>query len=353
MHAIDQRDFVLRNDPKEMYRLTCEFPAQCRQALSIARAAAVPAPSSVSNIVLIGMGGSAVGGDFVRALLECQGSIPFQVCRDYHVPGYVGASTLVLASSYSGNTEETLSAYAEARSRGAQVIVLTTGGKLGPLAQEHGVPWVKIPSGQPPRTALGFLCIPVIALMEQFGFIPTQDFEAAFALLDQCVADWGIEVPFLNNPSKQLAQVLYGKVSVLYGLGTWQGIVANRWKGQINENAKNMTFANSFPELNHNEILGWVKANGQGVNEWVSVVLEDGSESAKMKARASITLGLVKDICPTQHRVVARGSSLLEKMLSLVLNGDFVSLYLAALNDVDPENIDWINVLKTQLSVIE
>jgi glucose/mannose-6-phosphate isomerase len=139
---------------------------------------------------------------------------------------------------------------------------------------------------------------------------------------------------------------------VLYGLGAWQATVANRWKGQINENAKVMTFANAFPELCHNEILGWVRAGEQGVAEWVGVVLQDGTESAKMKKRAEVTERLVREVA-TFHRVSAVGGSLLERMLSLVLYGDFVSLYLAALNGVDPENIDSINVLKSELATVE
>ncbi|MFQ3668977.1 MAG: SIS domain-containing protein, partial [Fimbriimonadaceae bacterium] len=167
----------------------------------------------------------------------------------------------------------------------------------------------------------------------------------------KCVQDWGVETPFDANPAKQLAAALKGSVSVLYGLGSYQAVVANRWKGQINENAKNLTFANAFPELNHNEILGWVKAKDQGVGRWVAVILEDGRESAKMKERARVTTELISGVCEV-HRVKARGESLLERMLSLTLFGDFVSLYLAALNDVDPENIDSINVLKKALAAV-
>jgi glucose/mannose-6-phosphate isomerase len=140
-------------------------------------------------------------------------------------------------------------------------------------------------------------------------------------------------------------------VGTIYGLGSWQGIVANRWKGQINENSKNMIFANTFPELNHNEILGWVKSNEQGVDSWFNIVLRDGTESAKMNKRAEVTARLIAGVTDSVD-VVAEGKTLLDRMLSITLFGDFVSLYLAALNDVDPENIDHINTLKTELSQI-
>lgn len=352
MHALDQKEYVLRLDPKEMYRLTCEFPDQCELALGLAREATLPTLTGVGQVLLTGMGGSAVGGDFVKCLFEAEGKLPFQVNRDYVLPGWAGPETLVFASSYSGNTEETLAAYESARAAGAKRVVLTSGGQLAELARKNGDPLILIPAGQPPRTALGLLCIPVVAACEAMGLLPRQDFAAAFAGLRQVVQSYQIEVEFAENSAKQLAQSMQGKLSVLYGLGSWQAVVANRWKGQINENSKNMTFANAFPELNHNEILGWVRADGQGVQNWVCVVLQDGAESEKMKARDRVTLDLIRNVCPIQHHVQAEGDRLLERMLTLVLKGDFVSLYLAALNGVDPENIDWINVLKSELSKI-
>jgi glucose/mannose-6-phosphate isomerase len=139
---------------------------------------------------------------------------------------------------------------------------------------------------------------------------------------------------------------------VLYGLGTWQGVVAGRWKAQINENAKVHAFAHNFPELNHNEILGWVGTRSQGVPKWSVVILQDGAESPKIKARARITSELIGNQA-TFHNAFADGVSLLERMLSLTFLGDWVSLYLAALNEVDPENIDWLNHLKGELAKID
>jgi glucose/mannose-6-phosphate isomerase len=350
-NQLDDLDFVTRLDPKGMYRLTTEFPDQCRKALEIGRAAQLSDLALKSRlVVLTGLGGSAAGGDITRAIFEAHGGIPFIVNRDYHLPTFVGVGDIVFCCSYSGNTEETLSAYDSAKRLGAKIIVVTSGGKLAERATADENVLITIPGGQPPRTALGFMAVPVIVACERLSLIPVQDYEAAFSLLESCVSKWSVESSTDSTP-KEIARALYGAVGILYGLGSWQGLVANRWKGQINENAKNMAFANSFPELNHNEILGWVKANEQGVAKWVGVVLEDGTESEKMKARAKVTADLVKDVCQF-HTARAKGTSLLERTLSLTLLGDFVSLYLAALNGVDPENIDSINTLKAELASV-
>ncbi|HRF60799.1 MAG TPA: bifunctional phosphoglucose/phosphomannose isomerase [Fimbriimonadaceae bacterium] len=350
MHDLDRPEFVLRNDPKGMYRLTCEFPDQCLRAIDLGQALDLT-PVQPRFAMLTGLGGSAAGGDFVRALFEAEGSIPFVVNRDYHLPAYANRETLVFAVSYSGNTEETLSAYADAQRSGCQRLVVTSGGQLADLARQDGVPLCTIPGGQPPRTALGYNLMPVIVACEQMGLLPAQDYASLDRVLRASVEAWQIEVPVEENEAKRLAVALHGAVSVLYGLGPWQALVANRWKGQINENAKNMTFANAFPELCHNEILGWVRTSEQGVGRWVGIVLRDGTESAKMEARARVVFDLLGATCQ-RFDAVARGATLLERMLSLVLLGDFVSLYLAALNDVDPENIDWINVLKAELAQV-
>lgn len=351
-HQLDDRAFVTRLDPKDMLGRTERFPDQCREALAIGQSVDLkPAPQRPSVVMLTGMGGSAAGGDFAKSLFEAKAAVPFVVNRDYHLPTYIGLGDYVFCASYSGNTEETLSAYADAKKAGAQIIAVTSGGKLAELAKQDGFPVYTVPGGHPPRTALGYMLIPVLVASENLKLIPAQDYAKCFDLLDRCSRDWTVETSFDANPTKQLAEAMYGKLAVLYGLGLWQGAIANRWKGQINENAKNLAFANSYPELNHNEILGWVGAGKQGVENWLMVTLSDGTESAKMKTRSSVTERLVGATASTHH-VIARGDDLLEKMLSLAFYGDFVSIYLAALNGIDPENIDSINTLKDELGKV-
>ncbi|MBV6457417.1 MAG: hypothetical protein HONBIEJF_00526 [Fimbriimonadaceae bacterium] len=351
-HPLDDRPYVTRFDPKGMLTRTDAFPEQCDRALDIATKASLDLGDvSPAQVVVTGLGGSAAGGDFARALCDAQAPVPLIVSRDYHVPAFVGPNTLVFATSYSGNTEETLSAYADAKGRNAPVVAITSGGKLADLARENGDPLIIIPGGQPPRTALGYLLVPVVVALERIGILPAQPWHETFRVLREGVDQWTAEAPVGCNVAKGLALALHGNLSVLYGRGSWQAIVANRWKGQINENAKNMTFANAFPELCHNEILGWVKATEQGVKKWVGVVLSDGNESEKMKTRDMVTRELTYGIAEW-HEVHALGNSLLEKLLSLTLLGDYVSLYLACLNQVDPENIDSINILKDRLSKV-
>ncbi|MCC6402818.1 MAG: bifunctional phosphoglucose/phosphomannose isomerase [Fimbriimonadaceae bacterium] len=348
--TLDDRSFVTRLDPSGMYDLTVAFPQQCLEALE----ATDQAPLEImapSNVVLTGLGGSAAGGDLTRCLFEHEGRVPFMVNRDYSLPKFVGRETLVFAVSYSGNTEETLAAAEDAKERGAQVVAVTSGGALAKKATENLWPMVKIPGGQPPRTALGYLFLPVVKLCEMVGLLPVHDFGALLDLLRTCAEKWGVEAPTDSNPAKALALDLYGCLPVIYGLGGWQAAVAYRWKGQINENAKAMATSNGFPELCHNEILGWVGASKQGEIAWRTVVLQDGTESAKMNERAQVTARLTSGTTKT-HFVQAPGESLLERVLALTYMGDFVSLYLAALNGVDAENIDSINVLKRALAQV-
>ncbi len=347
---LDQPVFVTRRDPKGMYPLAIEFPEQCRAALRIADATPVALDASgVRQVVLTGLGGSAAGGDFARALFEAEAAVPFSVNRDYALPGYVGRDTLVFATSYSGNTEETLSAYADARRRGARIVAVTSGGELARRAIADEVPIITIPGGQPPRTAMGFMLVPVLVTATKLGLLPAQDIAGAANEAEAATAAWKTESPTAANEAKRLALALHGAVGVLYGLGGWQAVVAGRWKGQINENAKQHVFAHALPEMNHNEILGWEGAHRQGVTRWVALLLEDGTESDRMKLRARVTLDLVSRAGEV-HRVKATGTTLLAKMLSLALLGDFVSLYLASLNEEDPYTIGSIDLIKKALT---
>ena len=347
---LDDRSVVTELDPKGMLTLTEGFPKQCREALEIANAVHLPALDRRPGVVIVsGMGGSAAGGDFVRALFDAQGSAPMVVNRDYHLPAYIGHGDIIFCTSYSGNTEETLTAYADAKKAGCTIIAVTSGGKLKEQALADGFTVYTVPGGQPPRTALGYMLVPVIVACEKLKLIHPQNLEAAIDLLDECVKEWTVEA--VGNPTKQLAQKLHGALPIIYGLGTWQGLIANRWRSQINENAKELTFFNSFPELNHNEILGWVEASKLGVKRYAGIILEDGTESAKMKKLAEVSESLIGDICPFTH-VQAKGETLIQKLLSLAFFGDFVSIYLARLNEVDPENIDWPIHLKDELGKV-
>ena len=348
--ALDHPSFVTRRDPKGMYALAVGFPEQCRVALLIADETPIPLTAEgVRQVVLTGLGGSAAGGDFARALFEAHGRVPFSVNRDYTLPNYVGPDTLVFVTSYSGNTEETLSAYADARRRGARIIVVTSGGELSSRAAAHKVPVVTIPGGQPPRTAMGYMLVPVLAASTRLGLLPALDIVGAADEAESASHSWKAESPTSANEAKQLGLALHGALGVIYGLGGWETVVAGRWKGQINENAKQHVFSHALPEMNHNEILGWEGTARLGVRQWVTLLLEDGTESDRMRLRAKVTLDLIARAGQV-YRVKASGTTLLGKMLSLALLGDFVSLYLAALNEEDPYTINSIDQIKNALS---
>lgn len=347
---LNDRAVVTELDPKGMLGLIEKFPAQCREAYGIAGQVEPPALERLPAVVaLSGMGGSAAGGDFVKALFEAHGACPFVVVRDYHLPNYIGVGDVVFCASYSGNTEETLSVYEEAKRSGARIVAVTSGGKLKELATADGFTVYEVPGGQPPRSALGYMMIPVIVAAVKMKLVGEQPIDEAISLLESCLAKWGPEAA--DNPTKTLAAELHDALPIIYGLGTWQGYIANRWRCQINENAKHLAFTNSYPELNHNEIMGWVGAANQSVGKFAGVVLEDGTESVRMTTRARVTEGLVASNVKFTH-VRALGDSLLERMLSLAFFGDFTSYYLARLNNVDPVDIGSIDTLKEELAKV-
>lgn len=350
MPDLDDLGFLTRHDPMDMAGLTLGFAEQCARAVQIAQDAPLPKAFATPDHALVtGLGGSAVGGDLLAALFVEQGKIPLFVNRDYTVPHFVGTGSLVFVCSYSGNTEETISAYLDARKKGASIIAVTSGGKIGEMAQADGFPTVTVPGGQPPRTAMGFMLMPLIVASGQLGLIPNQDFDRAVAAARQTAEECGFSTPTADNPAKQLALSLHGKIAALYGAGNWQFAIAQRWRGQINENAKEMALTHQFPELCHNEILGWEGASSQGVAAWESVVLMGGDEGERLKKRIESTCRLIGNAAHF-HFIAAHGSSRLAQMLSLAHFGDWLSLYLAALGGRDPGQMKAIDALKDELS---
>lgn len=353
--SLDSLSSLTQYDPKGMYDLTVGFYDQCRTAVQIGSSATLPGLKNlIHRVHLTGLGGSAAGGDFIKAVFDGEGACSFTVNRDYHLPHFIGPNDLVFCASYSGSTEETLSAYAEAKSRSAQIIAITSGGRLKELADQDGYAVISVPGGQPPRTAMGYMMVPVLIACERLGLVPKQDWDGVLAgLSHHGINQWGVEVPTAQNLAKQLALSLHGKLPILYGVGPAAAIVANRWKCQIHENAKLLAFANGYPELNHNEILGWIGASTQA-DRFTGLRLSLGEDSAKMAARAEVTEGLIKEVCPFTSVVpsVNSESRLLTRMLNLTFLGDFVSIYLARLVQADPEVIPSIDYLKAALAKV-
>lgn len=343
-------------DPHNMMGLVLNFAAQCREAAEIGKALqALPSSSEpITNVVVCALGGSAIGADFARSLIDAYGTVPLTVNRDYIIPHWVGPGTLLITASYSGNTEETLACYAAARASGAQIAAITSGGALRDQADRDHYPVALVPGGQPPRSATGYMFFPLLGFLVQRGLLQhdmTPDISESLALLESQARRFGPTVPTEQNPAKQLAIACYQKLPVLYGSQGYRGVVAIRWKGQFNENAKQAAFANVLPEQNHNEILAWHLATTQAKN-WITLFLRDPSEkeeTPRIARRVEVTRDIIGDASEV-HEVWAEGASLLARILTLAHFADYLTVYLAILNGVCPTDIGSIDRLKTELA---
>jgi glucose/mannose-6-phosphate isomerase len=300
------------------------------------------------GLVVAGMGGSGIGARLAAAALGSRLTRPFFVADGYALPGWAGPSTLVLASSYSGNTEETLSAYEEAVSVGAPRIVATTGGALAARAREDGVPVVPIPGGFQPRAAIGYSLVAALEAARLAGAAPSVrgEIEAASALVSELVEEWGPDAP-ADSLAKSIAVSLQGTVPVIAG-AELTAAVAYRWKCQFNENAELPAFSSSLPEADHNEVVGWEAASRLGKFSYLS--LEEPSAHPRNAVRAQLTADVASAGASPVVRVTARGSSPVERLVSLVLLGDLVTIYSAVLRGADPVDIVALDGLKAALA---
>jgi glucose/mannose-6-phosphate isomerase len=352
---LDADQVYQQTDPAGMAGIIERFPEQAEEAWRIGSEAHVPADyADVDNIVIQGMGGSAIGGDLLRALLLDELKIPAMIVREYDLPIFSSERTLFIASSYSGNTEETLSGYATAKMKGCKILTVSSGGRMSSLAAADGYPLITIPGGISPRAALGYSFFPLLAVLGRLGLIPdqTEGFRETLRTLRNGVIRLGRSMPSAGNPAKDLALWLHGRCPLIYAAGAWPGVVAMRWKGQMNENAKNIAFYNILPELNHNEIVGF-EAPAALINEIRTVFLRTGDENDKVGKRMEVTADVITRAGGKTREVKAEGRSSLCRMFSLIQFGDFVSLYLAMLNGIDPTPVKVIEMLKGELAKLD
>ena len=338
-------------DPEGMLVRIKELPMQCKQAWQSAMSFELPSGyRNIDKVVVLGVGGSAIGGDLVRTLLQAEMKIPVIVHRDYGLPAFVDEKTLLIASSYSGNTEETLSSFQSALKIDAKKIAITTGGKLGEIAKANNVPVFKIEYKAQPRAALGFSFIPTLGILQKLGFIKdkTADVAETVQVLEKLSAKLDEKSPLKSNPAKQLAQRLHGCLIVVYGAGI-AAEVAHRWKTQLNENAKTWTFYEVFPELNHNAVVGY-GLPGDIASKTRVVLLRSPTFNTRIKLRYDVTCELLKKSGVAYDFVDGEGQSDLSQMVSLVSIGDYVSYYLAILYKVDPSPVKVIAYLKERLA---
>lgn len=350
--VLNNVEVITANDPGEMLTALWNLPEQCEEALAIGRKVKLPAGyNSVSNIVVTGLGGSAIGGDFLRLFVSDKIKVPVVVNRDYILPGFIDSSTLLFAVSYSGNTEETLSAYSQAHEKGARIIVLTNGGKLRDLAQRDGYPVITVPTGISPRAATGYLLIPTLAVLESLGLLGDLSVEIAemTAILRNIREKIKPEVPTEQNLAKQVANRLFGKIPVIWAACGNTEAVATRWKGQINENGKAPAYWNMFPELNHNEIVGFEQPV-ELLRQLEIIILRDKHDHQRVQKRMEITKEIVINTVSGVTEIWSTGEGRLARLFSLTYIGDFMSVYLATLYGTDPTPVKNIDFLKNRLA---
>ena len=334
IHTRDAQD-ALGVAEKQWEQLVCEYNVD------------VSGFSDIQNVVLAGMGGSSLPGVFLRSWPGTK--VPFEIVRDYSLPDYVDKHTLFISSSYSGNTEETLSALAEAEECGAQIIVISAGGKLADKARAKNYPLLIIPGGIQPRMCSFYFLSAFVQILEPLGLIDTgknTELAAVSEWLKDKTASWKAEIPTASNPAKQLALELVGKSVVVYS-GPKLFPAANKWKICMNENAKNIAWTNQFPEFNHNEFIGWSSHPTQ--KPYAVVEIRSNLEHERVQKRFLVTERLLSGQRPQPEVVVPEGTSVIEQLLWASNYGDYVSLYLALLNGLNPTPVDLVEKLKLQL----
>jgi glucose/mannose-6-phosphate isomerase len=345
-NTLDNENFLAQRDPEGALKVAVE---QYQQA---SFDAVIINPEhddrAITAVVVTGMGGSALAAALAKVWLRNDITVPFEIIRGYDLPSYVGQNTLVIASSYSGNTEETVSALEQAVDRGSQIGVLASGGKLIDMATQHDILYAALPSGLQPRMAVIYNLRALLAILENFGIVVGKQQEVADLadwLRDETAA-WAPTVSTENNWAKQLAEEAVGKSPIFYG-GALTAPVAYKWKISWNENAKNVSFWNELSEFNHNEFMGWTS---HPVEKPFAVFdLVSHLEHPQILKRFEITDRLLSGQRPKATTINLKGDTLIAQMLWGSIFADFVSIYVAILNGVDPTPVDLIEKFKKEL----
>ncbi len=347
--VLDDRATVARLDADGMLVRIEALPEQCEEAWQHAAGLTLPdSHAEVQDVILLGMGGSAIAGDLLRSLSRGSGSKPVQLIRGYELPASVGESTLVVACSHSGNTEETLSAFQQAVDTGAKTFAITTGGKLKDLADRAGPPAFLYKYDGEPRSAIGHQLMALLGLGEKAGLVEPQNTAVAEAveLMKEQRSELGFDSPAANNPAKQLASRLYKQLPVIVGAGVLEP-AAYRWKTQINENADSWAISEALPEMDHNSIVGFGLPD---VSRLHVVFLRHSALHPRLFLRYDATAEALDKVGVAHETVEALGRSGLAQMLTAIYHGDLTSYYLGLLNDVQPSAVRPIDDLKAKLS---
>jgi glucose/mannose-6-phosphate isomerase len=347
LEVLEKPDEVRKIDCRDILGLCKKMPEFCRDALKRAEKAEITYKQP-RNVVIVGMGGSAIGGELLKDWLHDKASIPIEVCRDYVLPAYVDEKSLIIAVSYSGETEETLSAFLQAVKRRCMIVTVSSGGHLGAFSQKLEIPYIQVPEGFVPRAAIAYLFFPLVTVMEKIGVAKEADeVEESLQVLREVSEENALNVPFKKNRAKKLASEIEGTIPIVYGFRQYSA-VARRLKCQFNENSKVPSKFDLFSELNHNEVVGW-EASDNLTKNFSIVFLRDPEEPPEIKYRIQITKQIASPKVSRILEIQALGKKKLAKMLSAQYVGDFASIYLALLRGVDPAPTKTISYLKQEM----
>ncbi|MBM3699955.1 MAG: bifunctional phosphoglucose/phosphomannose isomerase [Actinobacteria bacterium] len=353
MKILDNLEEIKQLDRQDMLGVEEDFYNQLKEAARIAGDANIDSIKGAGfcGLAILGMGGSGFTGDIIKNLIKDSVQIPVEVVKSYELPAFIKKGWLAVAVSYSGNTEETIAAVNEAMLRGCEVLAVSAGGEIKKIARRHNKCHVGLPQGYQPRGAAGYLFFTTLLILKkaQIAAIKSDDIQETLELINQKKAMYLRDVNTGNNPAKQLAVHMYGRLPVIYGVCGYLSAVAYRWKCEINENAKCPAFWAEFPELNHNETVGW--QNLADISEkMILIVLKDSSFSKKLIVRQEITANLIRQSFADVLEIEAEGKSVLAKAASVMYLGDIASVYLALLYNTDPTPVDRILALKAELA---
>jgi glucose/mannose-6-phosphate isomerase len=325
-----------------MKELVDRFPTQLKEALAIAQAKSFnPSKETIQNVVVSGLGGSGIGGSIVSEILANSLKVPVYINKDYAIPAFVGKHTLFVASSYSGNTEETLEALDKATHAGAEIACITSSGKLLEIAQKAGYNYLQVPGGMPPRSCLGYSMVQLMGVFTKYQLTDYPSLEKVAASIDLLIS----QKETIQKQAMQMTEFLLDKTPIIYTSSGFEG-VAIRLRQQLNENSKVLCWHHIIPEMNHNELVGWTVPNDQ----LAVVYLRSGNEYARTAERIDFLQKVISNYTANQLSIVSQGNSAIEEAFYLIHVSDWASVYLAEKRGVDAMDIDIIYKLKEHLS---
>lgn len=351
---LDDLESISKIDKSKMLDAVANFPEQIKETRNIVSPVSFDGFLKINNIVISGMGASAISGDIVQNLLKDRIDVPIFVSRQYELPKWVDKNTLLISQSYSGNTEETLSTFKSGFQKRCKIIGISSGGKLQEYCEKRQIPHVKIPSGFPPRAATGYILFSSIHALGKIGLLKDGfelDIDETISLMEETRNRNKKDVLEKDNLSKQLARKILGTIPQVYGFDFYAPI-ARRWCTQLNENSKVICRYDEVPECNHNDIVGW-SMNPEVSKNCTCIMFRDSeNESVFMSKRLNFMKKLFEEVSKNVMEIQVQGKKRLAKMMYAMYIGDFTSCYLAILRNIDPTPVDAITELKNELSRI-